>query len=232
MPIDINRVKAICFDIDGTLCETDDQFVKKLVRILTPIRFLFPGQQVHPTARKLVMFTESPGNWLYNFADRLGWDGKIVAIGDYLYQLGIGDSPEPYTLINGVRDMLAILRNRFPLSIISSRGQKSTLRFLFQYELVSCFTAIASGQTCRHTKPYPDPILWAAERMSVPPSSCLMVGDTVVDIKAGKKAGSQTLGVLCGFGNEQELKRAGADHILKDTAELIGLLGLEGYSGR
>jgi phosphoglycolate phosphatase-like HAD superfamily hydrolase len=60
--------------------------------------------------------------------------------------------------------------------------------------------------------------------MGVPPSTCLMVGDTMVDILAGKKAGAQTVGVLCGFGDNRELKRAGADLILDNTSDLVGYL--------
>ena len=51
----------------------------------------------------------------------------------------------------------------------------------------------------------------------------LMVGDTTVDVKTGRRAGAQTLGVLCGFGTEKELIRAGADLILASTADLKDL---------
>jgi phosphoglycolate phosphatase len=56
--------------------------------------------------------------------------------------------------------------------------------------------------------------------MGVAPESCLMIGDTTVDMRAGKSAGAQTVGVLCGFGEENELRRAGADAIFKSTADL------------
>jgi len=226
MPIDLARVKAICFDVDGTLSNTDDQFVQKLVRILTPAKFLFHQQDVHPVARRLIMFTEGPGNWVYHLADWMGWDDKIVAFGDRLYEMGIGETDKPFLLVNGVREMLVTLRDHFPLSIISARGRKSTFRFLFQFELLPFFTAVATGQTCAHTKPYPEPIEWAAKKMDVPASSCLMVGDTVSDILAGKKAGAQTVGVLCGFGTENELRKAGADLIIENTPDLGGLFSI------
>lgn len=228
MPLDLQRVKAICFDVDGTLSNTDDQFVQRLVGYFSPLRFLFHHGNVHGIARKLVMLTEGPGNWLYTLADRIGWDAKIVALGDRLYKLGIGETAEPFLLMNGVREMLVILHKHFPLSIISARGQKSTFRFLFQFGLIPFFSAIATGQTCIHTKPYPDPLFWVAERMGVQVSSCLMVGDTVVDIVMGKKAGAQTVGVLCGFGEEKELRQAGADHILINTGNLLDLFSLVG----
>ncbi|MPN00756.1 Phosphoglycolate phosphatase [bioreactor metagenome] len=59
--------------------------------------------------------------------------------------------------------------------------------------------------------------------MQVPAQNCLMIGDTTVDILAGKAAGAQTVGVLCGFGEEGELRRAGADLIVKDLKELFDL---------
>jgi phosphoglycolate phosphatase-like HAD superfamily hydrolase len=54
-----------------------------------------------------------------------------------------------------------------------------------------------------------------------------MVGDTTVDIRAGKTAGAQTVGVLCGFGEEKELKDMGADLILSSTPELLHVLDLQ-----
>jgi phosphoglycolate phosphatase-like HAD superfamily hydrolase len=83
---------------------------------------------------------------------------------------------------------------------------------------------IVTGLSAPHTKPYPDPILLAAQKMAVHPAQCLMIGDTTVDIHAGKAAGAQALGVLCGFGEEPELKQLGADHILKNTSDLTELL--------
>jgi phosphoglycolate phosphatase-like HAD superfamily hydrolase len=45
-----------------------------------------------------------------------------------------------------------------------------------------------------------------------------------VDIRAGKSAGAQALGVLCGFGEEPELRRMGANEILASTSQLSDLL--------
>ncbi len=224
MPIDLSRIKAICFDVDGTLSNTDDQFVQKLDTWLSPLRFAFKNRDVHKFSRKLVMFTEGPGNWAYNLADRIGLDGKIVALGDRFYEMGIGKSTQPFQINTGVREMLDKLYCHYALGIISIRGAKSTYKFLNQFELIPYFVAVATSQTCKHTKPYPEPLLWAAARLNVPATSCLMVGDTVVDIITGKKAGAQTVGVLCGFGEKKELERAEADLILDNTADLADYL--------
>jgi phosphoglycolate phosphatase-like HAD superfamily hydrolase len=51
-----------------------------------------------------------------------------------------------------------------------------------------------------------------------------MIGDTIVDIRSGKAAGAQTVAVLCGFGSQRELRRAGADLILSSTPDLLEIL--------
>ncbi|MBN2147068.1 MAG: HAD family hydrolase [Anaerolineales bacterium] len=223
MALEPERIRALCFDVDGTLSDTDDLFVQKISSWLRIVRFIFPNRDPRRFARWFVMRTETPGNYLYGIPDRLGVDDEIAATGDLIYRLGLGKTPKPFLIIPGVQEMLSDLVGRFPLSVVSARGQRSTQRFLEQYGLEPYFKCVATAQTCARTKPYPDPILWAAQKMDVPVSQCLMIGDTRVDIQAGKAAGVQTIGVLCGFGEEDELVRAGADLILPTTADLAGV---------
>jgi phosphoglycolate phosphatase-like HAD superfamily hydrolase len=224
MPLDHSRIRALCFDIDGTLSDTDDQFVRKLARRLSPLKFLFPHKDPLPFARRLAMATETPGNLFLRLNDRLGLDDPLARLGDFIHYLGLSGEPEPFVLIAGVRRMLGLLHPHYPMSIVTARGERTTQIFLNQFELSGCFVCVAHAQTCRHTKPYPDPVLWAAAHMGVPPEQCLMIGDTTMDIRAGAAAGAQTVGVLCGFGEEGELRQAGAGLILPSTAGLADAL--------
>ena len=221
MALDIARIRALCFDVDGTLRDTDDQFVLKICRWLKPVGFVFPNRDPRPLARKFVMASETPANILFGLPDRLGVDSQLARISDFLYRLGLGKHPEPFLLVPNVVEMLQQLRPHFPMSIVSARSARTTGIFLKQYDLEGYFNQVATAFTCRHTKPYPDPIQWAAAQMGFPPQACLMIGDTTVDIRAGKAAGAQTVGVLCGFGTENELRAAGADLILETTSELV-----------
>lgn len=219
MSLDISRIKALCFDVDGTLSDTDDYYANKLSRFLPRPLFRDPVQ----TARRLVMWVESPGNALLSFADRIGIDDEMVAVIDWLNRHR--KSPlKKYLIVPGVEEMLKRMEGRYPMSVVSARDEKSTLRFLTQFDLCKYFEVIVTGLSAPHTKPYPDPIFLAAEKMGVQPHECLMIGDTTVDMRAGKAAGAQTVGVLCGFGEEEELRRLGADLIVKSTADLPALL--------
>jgi HAD superfamily hydrolase (TIGR01549 family) len=223
MPLDLSCIRAICFDVDGTLSDTDDMFVQKLERSLRPIRFLFRDYDAHRAARRLVMWSEAPGNFLIGIPDTLGLDDEIAAAMEWLNR----HRPRPmkhFLLIPGVKEMLQALHARYPLAVVSARDATSTRAFLDQFELTGFFQIIVTGQTAERTKPYPDPIYYAAKALNVSPESCLMVGDTTVDIHAGKKAGAQTVGVLCGFGEEPELRKHGADLILAATSDLVRTL--------
>jgi HAD superfamily hydrolase (TIGR01549 family) len=216
MTLDISRIKALCFDVDGTLSDTDDLYAQKVVDLLP--RFLFPNPM--QTARRLVMWVEAPGNALLGFADTIGLDDEMAAFIEWLNR-NRKHPRKNFLLVPGVDEMLAQLHGRYPMSVVSARDEKSTLRFLNQFDLCKYFDVIVTGLSTPHTKPYPDPILLAAQKMGASPEECLMVGDTTVDIRAGKAAGAQSVGVLCGFGEEAELKQLGADLILGSTSELI-----------
>lgn len=218
--LDPSRIRALCFDLDGTLSDTDDLFVRRVAYWLRIFRFFFPNRDPLPLARRIVMSTETPGTYLYGLPDRFGLDDEIARLGDHLYRFGIGRSKKPFLLIPGVREMLDALLPHFPMSIVSARGARAANAFVEQFNLAGYFTSIVTAQTCAHTKPYPEPVIFAAHRMGVDAASCLMIGDTTVDILAGKSAGAQTAGVLCGFGVKSELVRAGATAILETTPQL------------
>ena len=223
MPLALESIHAVCFDVDGTLSDTDDQFADRLAGWLRPIRFIFPGQDYQRIARRLVMWAEAPGNALMGIADTLGLDREIDALVEWLNRHR-GRSQRDFLLVPGVKEMLTRLHAHYPLAVVSARDATSTSMFLDQFGLTGLFKVIVTSQTVEHTKPYPDPILYAAGKLGVAPHGCLMVGDTTVDIRAGRAAGAQTLGVLCGFGEEAELRRLGADEILQSTAGLADVL--------
>jgi HAD superfamily hydrolase (TIGR01549 family) len=223
MSLDLPRIQALCFDVDGTLSDTDDLFVNKAVGYLQPLRFLLPGHDAPRAARRFVMWAEAPGNILIGIPDRFGFDTPMAAVAEWLTRI----RPRPmkhFLLVPGVKEMLEQLKGHYPMAVVSARDEASTLMFLDQFGLRPCFDVVVTALTARHTKPYPDPIFHAAQKMGVRPESCLMIGDTTVDIRAGKAAGAQTLGVLCGFGEESELRAKGANEILETTAKLAELL--------
>lgn len=224
MAFDPDRVRALCFDLDGTLSDTDDLWIDHFEKIFHPAAVLFPERNLRPFARRLIMAAESPGNALYHLLDRFDLDDDAARFYNWLIRMRRKQIRKSYWIIPHASDTLKNLSIRFPMSVVSAGSQAGIDGFLEYFSLNPLFTAVATSQTCRYTKPFPDPVLWAARQMDVSPEACLMVGDTTVDIRAGKSAGAQTVGVLTGFGTADELRRAGADLILSGIWELVDIL--------
>jgi N-acetyl-D-muramate 6-phosphate phosphatase len=206
MPLKVPMIKALCFDVDGTLSDTDDLYTRQLSKFFPKLIFKNPNYTA-----------------LLGLADSLHLDDEMVAVINWLSRHR-KHSDKKFLLVPGVDEMLKQLHGRYPMAVVSARDEKGTMRFLEQFDLVKYFDTVITGLSATHTKPYPDPVLLAAKNMNVPPENCLMIGDTTVDIRAGRAAGAQTVGVLCGFGEEPELRKMGADEIISDTPKLLDLL--------
>lgn len=226
--LDLQRIQALCFDLDGTLVDTDDAFVDWLAARFRPLARLVPPEVARRWARRLILAAETPANFLLGAPDAFGLDN---ALGPLLGRR----RPQPqdlarrFRLVPNVRGALDRLGDRYPMAIISARELTTVHAFLDAFDLRSMFRCVAAARTVARMKPHPGPLLWAADQMGVPPQACAMIGDTVVDVRAGRAAGAQTIAVLCGFGERVELERAGADLILDETGDLAEvLLGSEG----
>jgi HAD superfamily hydrolase (TIGR01509 family) len=220
MPLDRRRIQALCFDVDGTLSDSDDVFVRRFSGWIKRISLIREPEKV---ARRLVMWLESPGSAMMSLGDATGLDSYLIPLVDWMYRHSKKKRTD-FMIVPGVPEMLARLKQHYPLAVISARDEANTLDFLEQCDLTQNFNVVLTALSARHTKPYPDPIRLAAQMMGVASENCLMIGDTTVDIRAGRSAGAQTVGVLCGFGEEAELRGVGADQILPTTADVEKLL--------
>jgi len=220
------KVRGFLFDVDGTLSDTDDHVVARLTRFLMPVAWLWKENDPHHFARWLVMAAETPTTFLYSTAGRLGFDTKLSVIYSHISRRRHAKTPdhERFWVVPGVVKMLDLLSGHYPLGVVSSREERTTVRFLESFNLFPYFEVVVTAQTCNRTKPFPDPVLHAVQSMGLRPDECVMVGDTIMDIRAGKAAGTQTIGVLSGFGSERELRRVGADMIVSSAADILSVI--------
>jgi phosphoglycolate phosphatase-like HAD superfamily hydrolase len=222
--LDASRIRAILFDIDGTLADTDDHAVRLAAGLLARMHVTSAGRSSGALARRLIMAGEGPLNALITLLDRLMLDELLAPVLEaFNRRRPAGRGPKP-ALIPGIEELVATLATRFPLGIVTTRGNARTHRFLVDSRLEHSFRSVVTARSTQRTKPHPEPVVRAAQELGVTPEECVIVGDTTVDIRAGRAAGAQTIGVLCGFGEREELERAGADLILSTTADLASVL--------
>lgn len=235
MPLELQRIRALCFDVDGTIADTDDHIVAQLAAWIDKVPGV-SGRRSERVARQVVMGMETPVHGAYALLDRLGLDTPVDRLRSRLRavkQRGADPAhtrnPEaldevPHEMMAGVQEMLRTLSKLYPMCTISTGSAPRVERFLEHYGVRELFAAVVGAQTTRRMKPHPEPLLYAAEKMGVAPSECLMIGDTTVDVRTGRAAGAQTVAVLCGFGTEDELKAAGAGLVLRTTSDLLAVL--------
>jgi HAD superfamily hydrolase (TIGR01549 family) len=212
------EVEAVFFDLDGTLIDTDDAIIERTVKWFQPLARLFPQGDPKRMLRRAIMAIEGPTNTFLTFLDILGLDDELFALGDRLRRLRGLRTPANFQPIDGIVEAVRELSGHYPLGIVSTRSRRDAQTFLEQYALLDCFSVVVTHEDTWRLKPHPEPIRYAAKQLGIAVERCLMVGDTGVDVRSAKAAGAWAVGVLCGFGEQSDLK--GADLILGNTAEL------------
>lgn len=218
------EIEAVLFDLDGTLIDTDDQQTEALARRLKGISRLLPNRDSEQAARRIIRKAEGPVNTILTALDVVGLDDEVLELGDRLRRLRGERTIVNFRTVPGAAETLRALDGHYRLGIITTRGKRDAEAFLAKYQLTDLFEVVVTRESTPRLKPHPQPVCHAAETLGLTPERCVMVGDTTVDIEAAKRAGARAIGVLCGFGEQEELQTAGADLILNSTAELADWL--------
>jgi len=219
----LGQVKAILFDLDGTLIEADGAAMEV---VLTR----FPGGRSLGTLLRRAMFlAEDAAHWAVTLLDRLKMDDETFRLVGLLRSVVPANGSHRPALIQGVRELLSGPCARYRLGLVTTRSRSRALEILQQTGLQEHFQVIVSRDDTARLKPSPEPVLYAARALAVAPWECIMVGDTWVDVASAREAGAYAVAVLCGFGESQEL--AGADLVLGTTGDLGPvLLGDNGHN--
>jgi HAD superfamily hydrolase (TIGR01509 family) len=121
----------------------------------------------------------------------------------------------------GARELLEMLTNeRVPWAIATS-GLIESARPALDLLHLPANAAIITRDQVAHAKPDPDLFRAAAERISVPLEQSVVVGDSVWDLLAARRAPALGVGVLSGGYGRDELERAGAYRVYQDPADLL-----------
>lgn len=137
------------------------------------------------------------------------------------YAAHLLDATRPYP---SVRVTLSHFRD-VPKAVVTNKPLEFTETILRGLGLRQHFAAVLGGECLPERKPSAVPLVEAMRRcrFTGPRDGCLMVGDSAVDIVSGKAAGVRTCGFTGGFRSREELADAGADYLIGDISELVGL---------
>jgi phosphoglycolate phosphatase len=197
------------FDVDGTLvdsapdiCAAQIDLFKLHGREVTPA-FLrrYIGFHLTDLFRDMGFPEEALESLIVQYRT-IYWDRKHAAT-------------HPYP---GVTEMLAVLGGR--KSTATTKTTPTTRGLLEQLGLIQHFEHV-QGTDGFPAKPEPDVILACLKALDVPPEECLLVGDSVADMEAGRRAGVRLCAVRWGYGDPEAMAKWNPDYWIDEPAELL-----------
>ena len=206
--------RAVLFDIDGTLVDSNYLHVDAWDRAFTAAKHPVDVWRIHRS---------------------IGMDsGKLLEalLGDDAEALGDAAKDEHSRLylqntdrlrtIAGANELLSELATRGHTVVLATSAPQNELEILLGVlEVDDSVQAVTSAEDVGTAKPDPDIIETALDKAGVTADAAVMVGDSVWDVVAAKRAGVMSIGVLSGGFGREELLSAGATAVYEDVAELL-----------
>lgn len=214
------RTKGIIFDVDGTLADSVGFFYEIALEILhlagappvsreqvfelmrvgdnSLLAKLFPADFPDPDLTLKRIVDERMHDWMRRYHD------------------------ETEAIPGSVELLHDLHRQGLHLGIATSSGR--ALPFLDRWGVRSLFGGIVGREDVENHKPHPEPILKCLKHLQLDPHEVVYIGDSIIDIRAGKAAGAPTIGVLTGTSPREILHQEEPDHILESVAELLHTL--------
>jgi HAD superfamily hydrolase (TIGR01509 family) len=138
------------------------------------------------------------------------------------------------TALPGAADLLATLTARGIRWAIATSGLAASARPALKLLGLPDDAPLVTRDMVEHAKPDPDLFLAAAALLEIEPQHAMVVGDSVWDLLAARRAGTLGVGLLSGGYGREELERAGAYRVYADPADLLSRIyevGVRGPAG-
>ena len=214
------KYRLIIFDFDGTLCDTRQNIIIAFRATMERLGLELRSEAACGATIGLTLrdgFRE-----LYPAFD----DAEIDHCVDTYRAIFAERRRELMpNLFPGVSRVLEELRRRgYILSIASSRLTDSLRLFMDAHDISRHFDFVVGSDSVERHKPDPEPVLMTLKELGYRPSEAFVVGDMPVDIAMAHGAGVSACGVTYGNATRDELLAAGAEYLIDDIEELLGVL--------
>jgi phosphoglycolate phosphatase len=214
-------IKAVLFDLDGTLLNTLDDLADAANYALAA-----RGYPVHPVEA----YKYFVGNGVITLMERIlppernNKEEIDAALEIYLpyYKAHSADKTAPYDGVNPLLSALAELGVK--RAVVTNKPNDQALEVISRYFGEASFGAVCGNIPGLPPKPDPETALKALCLLGASPEEALFLGDTKVDMLTAKNAGATPIGALWGFRSREELSGHGAARIIERPLELLDII--------
>jgi HAD superfamily hydrolase (TIGR01509 family) len=224
----IETAPAFLFDLDGTLLDSVYQHVLAWREALEEAGIELSVWRIH---RRIGMSGGLFANALLRETGRemSAQDaGHLQQLHAKAFQKFIGQvRPLP-----GAKELLHYLTKRRVPYAIATSGRSETAAPSLELLGVGSDVPVVTRDQVRYAKPDPDLFLAAAARLNVAATSSIVVGDSIWDLLAARRARALSVGLLSGGYGQEELEKAGAYRVYQDPLDLLHHLDEVGVRSR
>jgi HAD superfamily hydrolase (TIGR01509 family) len=212
---------AVLFDWDGTLIDSGDILLQCWHEVTT--RVLGAPFPITEEDRRTFLSMRGADSF-----PLLSDDPEVVqALDDGFTTSYLELASEHIRPQEGSVELVAALRLRgVPIAVVTSKTQLRMDRDMEICGLVGAFDVLVTGDDVGKAKPDPEGVLAALAALAVGAERAVMVGDGPVDIRAGRAAGTLTVGITHGLHSGEELEGANPHLLVATLSELSDLWGL------
>ena len=210
-------LKAVVFDVDGTLIDSVDihahAWVDAFAEFGHEVRFEDARRQIGKGGDQLLPVFLSKAE-IDRFGEKLEERRGALLKERYLHRI----RPFP-----AVRELFQrVIADGKGIALASSAKEDELEQYKEIANIVDLIDVETSSDDAEKSKPHPDIFCAALAKLDVAqPDQVIVIGDTPYDAEAAAKAGLRTVGLLCGGWSEDELRRAGCVAVFKDPADLL-----------
>lgn len=210
------KTDLIIFDLDGTLVDSSEDIAWAANKMLSDMGLEELSYQAVKErigwGVKMLLQKILPEE-KHNLLD----EARAIFMRYYAGHLLVKTRPYP-----GVIEALEHFKNK-KLAIATNKPLVLTEKILDGLNISGYFQKVIGGDGVQNKKPAPEAVEIILKEFKIAPRKAVFIGDSRIDIEAGKKAGVITVGAAYGFRGRQELEEAGADAIIEDIKEIISL---------
>jgi HAD superfamily hydrolase (TIGR01509 family) len=207
-------VRAVIFDLDGVLVDSEERWVRAKESLVRET-----GGHWKPEAAHAMLGMSSP-EWSRYLHEELGVPLSPEEINAAVLARILEDYRSDLPLIDGARDAVLRLAERWPLGLASSSNREVIDAVLEAAGLADAFAVTVSSEEVDRGKPAPDVYLEAASRLGVAPGDAAAVEDSTNGLLAARAAGMAVVAIPNRAFPPSEEALAAADVVLDSIAEL------------